>query len=318
MDQRCAELKARMIAERGGKRKPSMFVGARSAPTRRTNESTATIRVVDASPAIAPIELRNPHPLIRAALAEKSQPPQEYGRLQFRWQGHVDIRVSQRNVRRALKILDTLFKGLEKCGITVEIAMRENSAYERSRRCTFATDGREQVQITIKEKTIQSSNPAWSEEKRWSVDKYVYDPTGRLTLALDDDRYRWSSGRTWSDTRGHLIEEHVEEIMSAVAQALVDKRLAREQAEVERKREFERQRLRAEEQRQEGEEKQRVEQLKQWAQTWRECENLRAFMAAWKARMEADGEAISSGSPADAWQRWVLLMIDKLDPLISD
>jgi hypothetical protein len=295
-----------------------VLAGERSAPTRRASQPTAAVRVVAATPIVAPVELRNPHPLIRAALAHKSGVPHEYGRLQFRWQGHVDIRVTQLFVRRALKILDTLFKRLEKTGVTIEVAMRERSAYERSRRCTFATDRREQVQITIKEKTIQRSNPAWSEEKRWSVDRHVYDPTGRLTLALDDDGYRWSSGRTWSDSRGHVIEEHVEEITSAIAQALVDKRLARQEAEEERKRDFERQRLRAEEQRQEGEEKQRVDQLKQWAQAWRECENLRAFMAAWEARMEADGEAIPSGSPADAWQRWVLMMIDKLDPLILD
>ena len=96
------------------------------------------------------------------------------------------------------------------------------------------------------------------------------------------------------------------------------KRLAREAAEEERKREFDRQRLRAEEQRQEGQEKQRVDQLKQWAQAWHECENLRAFIAAWETRVESEGEVIPPGSPTDAWRRWALLMIDKLDPLIPD
>ena len=186
----------------------------------------ATIQVAVPTPAVGSVELRNPHPLIRAALADKSQVPQEYGRLQFRWRGHVDIRVTQPLVRRALKILDTVFKSLEKLGTTVHIATRERSGYERSRRCTFATDQREQVQITIKEKTTQRSNPAWTEEKRYSVAKHIYDPTGRLTFMLDEDRYGWASksGRTWTDSRGHLIEEYLDEIVSAITQAFVDKR----------------------------------------------------------------------------------------------
>jgi hypothetical protein len=239
--------------------------------------------------------------------------------MQFRRGGYVDVRVSRPLVRRALKILDTLFKRLEKEGIQVQIAPRESSYHQGARRYTFATDRREQVQITVTEKTTQRPNPAWSEEKRYSVDKHFYDSTGRLTLVLDDEMYAWSfkRPRKWSDAKGHLVEEHVEEAVSSIRQVLEDKRQARRAAEEEREREIERQKIRADEQRQDKEEERRVDQLKVWAQTWRECERLRAFVAAWEQRMEVDGSRIAPGSPADAWRRWAHLAIDQLDPLID-
>jgi hypothetical protein len=81
-------------------------------------------------PEVPAVELRNPHPIVKAALAAKSDVPNEYGKMQFRWGGYVDIRVSRPLMRRALKILDTLFKQLEKEGLQVQITARESNHYQ--------------------------------------------------------------------------------------------------------------------------------------------------------------------------------------------
>ena len=148
--------------------------------------------------------------------------------------------------------------------------------------------------------------------------KHLYDSTGRLALVLDDESYGWGfkCPRKWSDAKGHLVEEHLERPAASIRQVLEDKRIARLAAEEERKLAMERQRLRAEEQRQEKEEEERINELKDWAQTWRECERLRAFVAVWEQRIEADGDKIEPGTPADAWRHWALLAIDRLDPLV--
>jgi hypothetical protein len=124
----------------------------------------------------------------------------------------------------------------------------------------------------------------------------LYDSTARLALVLDDEMYGWSlkCPRKWSDAKGHLVEEHLEEAVSSIQQVLEDKRHVRLAAEEERKREMERQRIWAEEQRQEKEEEQRIDELKLWARTWRECERLRVFLAAWERRTEAEGGRIES------------------------
>ena len=149
--------------------------------------------------------------------------------------------------------------------------------------------------------------------------RHFYDSTSRLAFILDDESYGWrfKCPRKWSDAKGHLVEEHLDQAVSSIRQVLENKRLARIAAEEERKRAVERQRLRAEEQRQETEEQERIDELKLWSQTWYECERLRAFVAAWEQRMEADGEEIEPGTPADAWRRWALLAIDRLDPLVD-
>jgi hypothetical protein len=182
------------------------------------------------------------------------------------------------------------------------------------------TDGRMQVQVTLTEKTVQRPNPVWNEEKRWSVARYLYDPTGRLALILDDESYGWGFGcpRKWRDAKGHFVEERVEEAVASIRHALEAKWKSHLEIEERRKRDLERERLRVEEQRQEKEEEQRVEQLRSWARAWRECERLRAFIAAWERVTEADGNLIEHGSPEDAWRRWAFSAIDQLDPLVSD
>jgi len=70
-------------------------------------------------------------------------------------------------VRRALKILDTLLQAVGEDGFRYRIAPRESSYYQGSRDPRSRPTGREQVQITVTEKTTQRANPHGARKKRY-------------------------------------------------------------------------------------------------------------------------------------------------------
>jgi hypothetical protein len=319
LDTRCVELKARMLALRGGDREnrdgSALHVG-RPQPVARTAVSAFPLgKPIPQTPA----DIRNPHSLVKTALVAVRDVPEDYGKLQFRRIGCLDVRVSKLLVKRALAIMDRLIKRAGEAGLNIQLAARNRGYYEGFRQYTYVSDGREQVQITVTEKTFQRENPAWREKTRYSVPRHLYDPSGRLTLILDDDSYHWDldRARKWSDAKGHVVEERIDDAISSIREALQCKRETRIRIEQERQREVERQRIRAEEMRQERDEEHRFEGLKNMAAAWSQCEQLRSFIAAWERATETKHGPILSGSPEDGWRRWAIDSIDKVDPLVD-
>jgi hypothetical protein len=312
LEERCAELKARL-------RSPGNQVNedqprAIMAGLKRVKRVSSVNSIIVAQPSSGP--LRNPHPLVKAAIAATTDVQEDYGRLQFRHRGCIDIRVSKSLVHRALKLMDTFLKKLDAAGLHVAFAKEEEGYYGSFRRYSFVTDGRERVQVTLTEKTHQREKPAWSEQKQYSVHRYVHVSTGRLTLVLEDGSYRggFRFPCKWADGRGRFVEDCIEQAIGSIFQILEAKRLNRIEAEEQRRREVERQRLRAEEERQAQQEEKLVLELKSMARNWKECEDLRAFVAAWEQHLVAKRGVIEPASEADGWQRWALRAIDQLDP----
>jgi hypothetical protein len=131
---------------------------------------------------------------------------EDYGRLQFRWRGFVDVRVSKASARRALKMMDTLIKRIEATGLNIKIAPKDSVYNASSHGLTFVSDGKERVQVSVIEKTARRENPAWNRDN-WRENRYSYTSTGQLSLVLDADLYR---AQTWTGKRGHVIEEYVD------------------------------------------------------------------------------------------------------------
>jgi hypothetical protein len=102
-------------------------------------------------------------------------------------------------------------------------------------------------------------------------------------LVLDADLYR---AQTWTDKRGHVIEEYADAVVISIRQSLEDRHKARLEAEQSRQREIERQKIQAEADRQNREQEKRIEQLKAWAKAWAQAERLRAFLSAWEKRLK--------------------------------
>jgi hypothetical protein len=311
LDERCAELKARMLSAHQHNRGSNP---ARLPSTAHASNRAKGLQVPKPNEAVIlrPIEIRNPHPLVKAALAGLREVGEDYGRLQFRWRGFIDVRVSKGSARRAMKLMDILIKRVEASGLNIKIAPKDPVYDASSHGLTFVSDGKERVQVSVIEKTARRENPAWNRDN-WRENRYSYTSTGQLSLALDADFYR---SRTWTDKRGHRIEEYLDAVVTSILQSLEDHRNARLEADQSRLREIERQRIQAEAERQTREQAKRIEQLKDWAKAWTEAEQLRAFLSAWEKRTEGDQGAIESGSHADGFRRWVALVIDEIDPLM--
>lgn len=311
LEERCAELKARMLAEQAGKRSSSTQILIQHSNHRPSSERQTPVQAEQQR-----VRLTNPHPLIKEALCSAENVPSDYGRLQYRRAGLIDIRVSKHSVRRALRVFDLLIKPLEQEGLRIGIVSSESGYYESFHQQTYVTNGTERVHITVSEKVLRRENPAWNARTNYFVKRYDYHPTGILTLALDEGSYRKiDSRRTWSDGIGHLIEDRIDSVRESIRQILKLKLAERIAAEERQRRERELQKLREEAQRQQKEEQERVDQLKTWSRMWSECERLRAFVAQWEQQTQAKHGPIECGSPADAWRRWALLAIDRLDPL---
>jgi hypothetical protein len=307
LDERCAELKARMLKSSN----PAKVATTIAVNDRRKDAFSQVLEPIEAA-ILPPIEIRNPHPLVKAALAGMRDVGEDYGRLQFRWRGFIDVRVSKASARRALKMMDTLIKRIEASGLNIKIAPKDPVYNASSHGLTFVSDGKERVQVSVIEKTARSENPAWNRDD-WRENRYSYTSTGQLRLALDADSYR---SRTWTDKRGHRIEEYLDAVVTSMLQSLEDHHKARLEAEQSRLREIERQRIQAEADRQTREQEKRIEQLKDWVKAWAQAERLRAFLSAWEKHTEGDQGVIEPGSQADGFRRWVAFVIDEIDPLI--
>jgi hypothetical protein len=156
----------------------------------RPSPQPSSLRIETPPPEVPAIELRILTQSSRLRSPPRTMSPRRVRQSAgLRRRGWVDVRVSQSLVRRALKLLDRLFKHLENEGVQVQIAARESSYYQGSKRYAYAIYRGEQVQITLTEKTTQRSNPAWSAEKRYSVES-------TSTIRLAGSLLRWMTSWT--------------------------------------------------------------------------------------------------------------------------
>jgi hypothetical protein len=114
LDDRCAELKARMLSAHQQKTgsNPDRVPATAAVRTRSKGASSQVLKAIEAATS-PPIEIRNPHPLVKTALAGMRDVDEDYGRLQFRWRGFIDVRVTKGSARRAMKVMDILIKRVE-------------------------------------------------------------------------------------------------------------------------------------------------------------------------------------------------------------
>jgi hypothetical protein len=263
--------------------------------------------------------LSDPHPLIRETRDVLSKAkPNEYGvlrplRSQYR-DRCVAIRVSPGSVRRALRIMDALIKGLEAGGFQVSVDDGRESN-------TYALILGEKVHFSLNEKIRRKDHvPTEKERKeheRYSFNKWRpwdYIPTGKLSLCINEWALKKERKR-WSDTSRKPLEKMLDEFVKRavkIAHALHQERLEHEERiqQIERERrqreELERQRLAEEE---------RLRNLETQAELWAKSEQLRAYIRA--VEKAASTRPLSNDLKAelDKWVSWAREHADRLDPL---
>jgi hypothetical protein len=147
-------------------------------------------------------ELGNPHPLIESAgKVFQSSTTDKNGLLEIWDQGCLDIRVSPGSLSRALAIMDTVIKTLEKLGN--EVSVTEDGTTARFSNCPInfgITEGLRSRFITPQEHDL-SGNYRFGHNIR-SENRV---PTGDLIITADPPS-KTNLRKTWKDTESERLE----------------------------------------------------------------------------------------------------------------
>ncbi len=272
-------------------------------------------------PIVVAKSLRNPHQFVSqsADILELCQ-PNDVGILEPQDKRGLDIRVSRKSLRRALRILDALIKGLLERGF--EVDQGDDSV-------KVQIHG-EWLGFGISEEVITSKTQA----KDTNLDGYYqfghsrFDrervPSGKLCLTIHDRSYFWSDNfrKNWRDTkRSKLVDSLNAFVVGLVKRAAQKKEHRRQEEEKERQRR-EMERLREEEQHRQVElkrifqqEKERVSKLITDAENYHKSRLIRDFIAAVENERLKGNPVYVTDDDYENWVRWARDQADRLDPL---
>jgi hypothetical protein len=219
-------------------------------------------------------------------------------------QSSLDIRVSQKALKRALGLMNALVILLEAEGFPVTI--------DQERNWTVAKIFGYPIRFAITEKLERMGQHV--ERDKWASTITVADRllTGVLELRLGDFSY---GQRLRDNHRDGKLEGRLAECLGKLM------RLGRE--EVLRAERFKRQEdesCRIAEERRKltqaiKEEEDKVEILEEWTSAWVHAKNMRTFIDAYEARLVSLGSEVAPGTPDGERLAWMRQQADRLDPL---
>jgi len=248
-----------------------------------------------------PQRLSRPHPIIAKWLDERRRERDDPWR-----------RGAVRNFtpieHRQHRILDTLFKTLERHGYKVNTDDRHAVYFEIER---------ERVDFQLREKLRQVRRPLTEEEKRssyWRERGYVQElqPTGVLIFSLkthlvDRAKHEWRDGET-------TLEAQLPDIIGLLLVAGPILKERRRQYEEEQRRRHEQERRRYEEEQQRKKDENQWRRFVDIAGHWRERELARQFLTALEAQGATRPVMIQGRSLAD-WIAWAHAHVEASDLL---
>lgn len=268
-------------------------------------------------PIRVPLRLRNPHPLVAKTMkALERCSPDKYGALQPQQRSCLHVRVAPGSVKRALRIMSALVKGMEQLGIEliegrsgysegVEAVLYDEkirfSMYERMRRTDHVLTAKEEAEKKIYRHAYT---------KPWD-----FHPTGRLTLKIDR-YYGPPFKKEWTDTAKRPVEDCLGEFMTSlirIADYLRRKTIAQQEAE---RRAEERRRIAEEEARRKAEELRKLKELETLAARWARSNRILSFVQAVEEQARARG--VPENEKVWSWIRWAREQAMKLSPLKED
>jgi hypothetical protein len=219
--------------------------------------------------------------------------------------GDINIRIGPNSLDRALKIMDSVIKKLEKKNAKVFL----NEQQYKSATCvtifeeTLSIDLYEKINITKKKEM----------RDRFDYDQYDYVPNGNLVLRIKDGPY--DTRNEWEDGKRKRLEAHIDSFIDGVF-------LAAEKEKADRlKREREHRKWEAEERRKEKEEQARqqeqeqLDKIEKEAMRWHRSKIIRAYIEAATAMYIQKNGKSDPGGEFDRWKTWAIERADRLDPL---
>jgi hypothetical protein len=255
------------------------------------------------------------HPLVvKSEAVLSSLEPDDYGMLRSWRVACLDIRVSPRRLRRALRIMNGVITLLAAKGSRVILTS------DGKPRTVAIVDG-QNILFALRESAkryehVPSKKEAEeSKERRYrTYELWDHKPTGLLTLEIDRWRY-WGIRTKWSDRQDQPLEDQIDSFVDGVVLAALKAREVEEERERERRaREMEEERCLAEQRRREAE-RQRVEELKRQAENMRQSRQVRDLIEEVRSRENGLGLSRADDSPLEAWLTWATKCADELDPV---
>jgi hypothetical protein len=283
------------------------------------------------SQVIVPRALIDPHPLV--AKTEKSlrtAKPDDRGILRAYGPGTLSAAVGRNSIDRAMRILNTLIKALEKRGIKVKVDETESQghqyySYRRSsaQGKTLASVLGEWVEIGIEEHANRKGHELTQKEKDEQrkygrplyPPMYDFSPNGRLVLRIKNVHSR-QVRHTWSDTVGKRLENLLNSFIVGLTNAAVDIRASRLEREREAREREERRRIAEEEERLRREEERRLKILDEQVSNWHKSQKIRQYVEAVRKMAIWKYGSVEPGSELEKWITWAIRQANKLDPLI--
>jgi len=275
-------------------------------------------KALNLAPITVPDSLRNPHPLIvetrrwikinRIHYSERTDEMRSA-------QPSLAIDVSQELTGRALGIMNTIIRTVNKVGGAVEV--RNESGHRRPRQTVVCLAG-EAIAIRLREKKTQVRLTA-KEREDWFAKQLKLVPTGRLLLEVGAVQVCDTAGkRRIEDGLNKLVVRMVKLAAQTRAQrhARETARAKREADErLRRQREAALQQQRADLTRRQADEQRNVDELRDHADGWRQSQLIRNYLDALSQKLVQRDEAIDLDGEAARYLRWAHQQADRLDPL---
>jgi len=272
-------------------------------------------------PIVVPDRLSSPHPLLKQTSEILiGRQPNDFGLVNPPKKGCLDITVSKSSLSRALRIMDTIIKALEKLGYGVYLAGGRTKTKIQEVPISFGISEK----LTTKKKRPEDHD--LSGRYRFGHSRFIEErvPSGDLCLTIHEaeDFYIYGCQQNWNDGKKSKIENRINSFIDGlvtVAVAKIERDKEREEEErqrIERQKQLEKERLeRAELRRKYLDEEARVTKLISEAENWKRSQILREYIAEIEKHKTDDELTFSLDTPLADWLKWAHDQADRLDPL---
>ena len=272
-------------------------------------------------PIVVPARLSSPHPQIKqSSEILNGRQPNDVGLVNPPKKGCLDISVSKGSLRRALRIMDTVIKCLEKLGYDVYLSGGRTKTKIQEIPISF----RISEKLTIREK--RPEEPDLNGRYRFGHSRFIEErvPSGDLCLTIHEaeDFYIYGCQRNWNDGKKSKIEKRIKSFINGLVTVAIAKIERDKEKEAEEHRRIERQKQLEEEQLKRAElrvkylgEEARVEKLSSEAENWKKSQILREYVAEIERLATAGEQSLSLEKPLAEWLKWAHDQADRLDPL---
>lgn len=265
---------------------------------------------------VVPEILEHPCPLVaKTIVALRKAKPDESGRLATRGAQTLDVSVTLGTADRAMRILDTLIKGLNSrsYGVSLSKPAPASSQYgppSTPSPKTVVRIGQDDIAFRVTEQVTRSQRPPTRRDGGWEPKEYDYTPTGNLSLEIIDVSAR--ARAKWSDGKRQRLEEMLGDIIVGFVETAEALREQRDRwAEAAGQRELE-EAQRKEKERQAHFESERVRALDGFMRRLRKARAVRDYVETMRAAALKYGH--SEHPELNAWLSWAEKYAERLDP----